>query len=172
MIPGERTKNGLLHRLPLSPMAAEEFRKAVKASPAKSPFVFPSAEDPLRAAVTPMAITRAMARVVAELKIAKVSPHDLRRTVGTEMARLGIPLHVRSLLLNHSPRSRGVTEAVYNRYAYDKEKLEALTAWEGVLVTLTKLCSSQSSVASGSTAAQAVENSIRKASPYSTDGPS
>ena len=130
MIPGERTKNGLLHRLPLCPMAAEEFRKAIKTTPAKSPFVFPSAEDPLKSAVTPMAITRAMARVVEELKIAKVSPHDLRRTVGTEMARLGIPLHVRSLVLNHSPRSRGVTEAVYNRYAYDKEKLEALTAWE------------------------------------------
>jgi integrase len=77
-----------------------------------------------------MAITRAMTRVVGQLKIAKVSPHDLRRTVGTEMARLGIPLHVRSLVLNHSPQSRGITEAVYNRYAYDKEKREALTAWE------------------------------------------
>lgn len=136
MIPGERTKNGLLHRLPLCPMAADEFRKAVDASPAKSPFVFPSAENPLRTTVTPMAITRAMARVVAELKIAKVSPHDLRRTVGTEMARLGVPLHVRSLVLNHSPQSRGVTEAVYNRYAYDKEKREALTVWEATLAAL------------------------------------
>lgn len=137
MIPGDRTKNGLLHRLPLCPMAAEEFRKAVAAAHPKSPFVFPSAEDPIRAAITPMAITRAMARLVAELKIAKVSPHDLRRTVGTEMARLGVPLHVRSLVLNHSPRSRGVTDAVYNRYAYDKEKLEALTAWEGEVAKMT-----------------------------------
>ena len=135
-IPGSRTKNGLLHRLPLCPMAAEEFRKAVKASPDKSPFVFPSAEDPHRSAITPMAVTRAMARLVTEMKIAKVSPHDLRRTVGTEMARLGIPVHVRSLVLNHSPRSRGVTEAVYNRYAYDKEKLEALTTWEAELAKL------------------------------------
>ncbi len=84
-----------------------------------------------------MAITRAMARLVVELKIAKVSPHDLRRTVGTELARLGIPLHVRSLVLNHSPQSRGVTEAVYNRYAYDKEKREALTAWETEMRGLT-----------------------------------
>jgi integrase len=84
-----------------------------------------------------MAITRAMARVVAELKIAKVSPHDLRRTVGTEMARLGIPLHVRSLVLNHSPQSRGITEAVYNRYAYDKEKREALAIWEAQVAALT-----------------------------------
>ncbi len=83
-----------------------------------------------------MAVTRAMARLVAEMKISKVSPHDLRRTVGTEMARLGIPSHVRSLVLNHSPRSRGVTDAVYNRYAYDKEKLEALTVWEAELAKL------------------------------------
>ncbi len=59
-----------------------------------------------------------------------VSPHDLRRTVATETARLGIPVHIRSLVLNHSPQSRGVTDAVYNRYAYDKEKREALLAWE------------------------------------------
>ena len=63
-----------------------------------------------------------MARLVAELKISTVSPHDLRRTVGTEMARMGLPVHVRSLVLNHSPQTRGVTDAVYNRYAYDKEK--------------------------------------------------
>lgn len=128
-IPGERTKNGLLHRLPLTPMAAAEFRRAVAASPQKSPFVFPSPDDH-RHHLTPLAVTRAMARFVTELNIPKVSPHDLRRTVGTELARLGIPLHVRSLVLNHSPQSRGVTDAVYNRYAYDKEKREALMAWE------------------------------------------
>ena len=137
-IPGERTKNGLLHRLPLCPMAAAEFKRAIDASPAKSPFVFPSAEDPIKACITPLAITRAMARLVAERKIPTVSPHDLRRTVGTEMARLGLPLHVRSLVLNHSPMSRGVTEAVYNRYAYDKEKREALLAWEKQLAGLTR----------------------------------
>jgi integrase len=74
-----------------------------------------------------------MARLVDELKIPKVSPHDLRRTVGTELARLGVPLHVRSLVLNHSPQSRGITDAVYNRYAYDKEKREALVLWEASL---------------------------------------
>jgi integrase len=116
-IPGARTKNGLLHRLPLCPMAAAEFARALKASPEKSKFVFPSPED-------------VMQPISAELKIPTVSPHDLRRTVGTELARLGLPVHVRSLVLNHSPMSRGITDAVYNRYAYDKEKREALGAWE------------------------------------------
>jgi len=128
-IPGERTKNGLLHRVPLCPMACAEFRNALAASPQKSPFAFPSPEDP-QVPVSAAAVTRAMARLVAELKIGRVSPHDLRRTVGTQMARLGLPTHVRSLVLNHSAISRSITDAVYNRYAYDKEKREALQAWE------------------------------------------
>lgn len=134
-IPGARTKNRLLHRLPLCPMAAAEFRKALKASPAKSPFVFPSPDNLLKP-ISPEAVTRAMARMIAEMKIPLVSPHDLRRTVGTEMARLGLPVHVRSLVLNHSPMSRGITDAVYNRYAYDKEKRAALAAWEDQLALL------------------------------------
>lgn len=132
-IPGERTKNGLLHRLPLCPRAKAEFEKAVAASPADSLYVFPSPEMQDDQPVSAEAVTRAMSRLVAELKISTVSPHDLRRTVGTEMARMGLPVHVRSLVLNHSPQARGVTDAVYNRYAYDKEKRQALSRWENRL---------------------------------------
>jgi len=32
--------------------------------------------------------------------------------------------------------SRGITDAVYNRYAYDKEKREALSLWEGRITSL------------------------------------
>jgi hypothetical protein len=32
--------------------------------------------------------------------------------------------------------SRGITDAVYNRYAYDREKREALGAWEKELSSL------------------------------------
>ncbi|MCK9909263.1 hypothetical protein MXD81_08985, partial [Microbacteriaceae bacterium K1510] len=59
-----------------------------------------------------------------------------RRTVGTQMAKLGLPTHVRSLVHNHSAISRSITEAVYNRNAYDKEKREALSAWEKELKRL------------------------------------
>lgn len=134
-IPGKRTKNGLLHRLPLCPLAAAEFRKALARAPKECIHVFPSAEDRRRPISAP-AVTRAMARLITELKLPTVSPHDLRRTVGTELARLGLPVHVRSLVLNHSPMSRGITDAVYNRYAYDKEKREALGAWEKHLSSL------------------------------------
>lgn len=137
-IPGERTKNGLLHRLPLCPQAKVEFAKAVAASPKASPYVFPSPEN-VAVPISAEAVTRAMARLVTELEIPTVSPHDLRRTVGTEMARLGLPVHVRSLVLNHSPMSRGITDAVYNRYAYDREKRDALAAWERQLAVICSL---------------------------------
>jgi len=52
------------------------------------------------------------------------------------MAKLGLPVRLRSLVLNHSPVSRGITKTAYNRYAYDKEKREALKAWEDELKRL------------------------------------
>ena len=135
-IPGHRTKNGLLQRVPLAPMAAAEFERALQRSPSSSPAVFVSALPEVDGGILATTITRAMARMTAEIGIKGASPHDLRRTVGTELARLGIAPEVRSLVLNHSPRSRGVTEAVYNRYAYDREKRAALEAWERHLETL------------------------------------
>ncbi|MFN3625456.1 MAG: tyrosine-type recombinase/integrase [Hyphomicrobium sp.] len=146
-IPGARTKNGLLHRLPLCPMAAAEFRTAIDATAKECPFVFPSPDEPSRP-ISPEAVTRAMARMIAEIKITRVSPHDLRRTVGTGMARLGLPVHIRSLVLNHSPMSRGITDAVYNRYAYDREKREALSAWEKELAHLLAIAPTATKAAS------------------------
>lgn len=135
-IPGARTKNGLMHRVPLCPMAREEFSKAVAAAPKSSRYVFPS---PIATGDTPIlasAVTRAMSRLIKDLGLPPLSPHDLRRTVGTQLARIGLPTHVRSLVLNHSAMSRSITDAVYNRYSYDKEKREALMAWEARLSQL------------------------------------
>ena len=128
-LPGARTKNGLLHRVPLCNMAADVFRVALAASPSESPYVFASPTKP-EMTISPNAVTRAMARLTAEIGIKGASPHDLRRTVGTEMARLGLPSHVRARVLNHSPRANNITDAVYNRYAYDNEKREAFQRWE------------------------------------------
>jgi integrase len=131
-IPGVRTKNGLLHRVPLCDTAADLFRDALATSPPASAYVFASPAQP-DLPISPNAVTRAMARLTKEIGIAGVSPHDLRRTVGTELARLGLPSHIRALILNHSSHNRSVTDAVYNRYAYDSEKREALQLWENKL---------------------------------------
>ena len=52
--------------------------------------------------------------------------HDLRRTVGTGMARSGIAVSVISRVMNH--KEGGITQ-IYNRYSYLDEKRYALEAW-------------------------------------------
>lgn len=61
------------------------------------------------------------------------SPHDLRRTARTNMARVGVLDEVGEEVVNHI--KPGVV-GVYNKYRYDKEKEEALLKWEGLLLEI------------------------------------
>ena len=127
-IGSQRTKNGLLHRVPLSPMAVAIFKQAIDDA-GVSPFIFksPKTTSHLRGD----AVTKALKRTCARLVIKGLGPHDLRRTVGTMMARIGVSKDDRALVLNHSRERRAsVTTAVYDRYGYDSEKRKALLRWE------------------------------------------
>ncbi len=55
--------------------------------------------------------------------------HDLRRTVATGMARLGINLPVIEKVLNHVSGSFGGIVSVYQRHSFADEKRAALAAW-------------------------------------------
>ena len=136
-IASERAKNDLPHRVPLAPMAAFEMRRAVAEAHVSAPstsngaaVVFPS---PLnwRVPIGPAAVTKAMHRLCKRIGIERAGPHDLRRTVGTGLAKLRVSPDIRSLVLNHTRgRSASETTRVYDRHGYDDEKLEALTKWE------------------------------------------
>lgn len=56
--------------------------------------------------------------------------HDLRRTVASGMARLGVAPHVIEKVLNHTSGVISGVAAVYNRHQYTKEMGEALKLWE------------------------------------------
>lgn len=62
--------------------------------------------------------TKARARIGGDW-----SPHDLRRTVESQMARLGVAPEVRGRVLGHS---QGVLQRAYNRHDYLEEKRAAL----------------------------------------------
>jgi integrase len=62
--------------------------------------------------------------------------HDLRRTYSSNLARLGVPIHVTERLLNHVSGTVSGVAAVYNRHSYAEEMKEAVAAHE---VFLTKL---------------------------------
>ena len=55
--------------------------------------------------------------------------HDLRRTVASGMARLGIHLPVIEKVLNHASGSFAGIVAVYQRHSFAEEKRAALDAW-------------------------------------------
>jgi integrase len=70
------------------------------------------------------------------LGVAQFTPHDLRRTVSTHMAEIGIDEQTIDRIQNHvTNRKRGVTH-VYVRYTYDKEKQAAMEAWERKLKSI------------------------------------
>ena len=55
--------------------------------------------------------------------------HDLRRTLATNLQRLGVRLEVTEALLNHVSGSRGGIVGVYQRHDFAAEKRAALDAW-------------------------------------------
>ena len=54
------------------------------------------------------------------------APHDLRRTLRTRLAEIGIDDVVAERVLGH--KLQGIM-AVYNRHSYDTEKRQALEQW-------------------------------------------
>jgi integrase len=132
-IPGERTKNGLTHTVPLSDLAVALFREA-KSSVADG-YLFPSQGDNGR--LRRRSISRALLRNGDALKIKKFTPHDLRRTVASQMAALGIDRVVTGKLLNHASVDRDtVTGMIYDRHSYDSEKRRAADRWADRLVEI------------------------------------
>ena len=55
--------------------------------------------------------------------------HDLRRTVVSGMARLGVPPHVADKILNHQSGTISGVAAVYQRHDFLAERKEALDRW-------------------------------------------
>jgi integrase len=55
--------------------------------------------------------------------------HDLRRTIVSGMARMGVPPHVADKILNHQSGTISGVAAVYQRHEFLAERKEALDRW-------------------------------------------
>jgi len=130
-IPAERSKNGLSHRVPLSPFCIELLEK-LKNKHEKSEYLLPSSRYKDKP-IDPNALTRAVARIRKHIDTSHWRLHDLRRTAASHMASNGIPRIVIGKILNHVESS---VTAVYDRHSYDKEKLEALARWSICLMNI------------------------------------
>lgn len=120
-IPAEKSKNGLAHRVPLSPLALELIGNADSGNG----LLFPSPKNP-QIPINVNALSHATRRNMKVFGIDHFTPHDLRRTAASSMASMGISRIVISKILNHA--ETGIT-AVYDRHGYDPEKRNSLNAW-------------------------------------------
>jgi len=121
-IPGQRAKNGHAHRVPLSPLALSILSE--QPSQGRSEYVFPS--NGRGVPVGTNTLSQAAAGIRRHSTLEKWTPHDLRRTAATHIARLGFGARVGDIL-NHTPR--GTTRRIYDQYDYDAEKRLALNTW-------------------------------------------
>jgi integrase len=64
------------------------------------------------------------------LELERWTLHDLRRTLATNMQRLGVKHEVIEHLLNHREKARTGIAKVYQTHDYKPEKLAALQLWE------------------------------------------
>lgn len=130
-LPGERTKNGLPHRVPLCSMAVAVLSEALEGT-GTSAFVFPGKDH--EAALIPDAVTKALQRICKRLKITGVGPHDIRRTIGTRLRIAGVGVEERGNLFNHVSGAKAkVTSWHYDAGEHDDEKRHAIEVWERVL---------------------------------------
>lgn len=119
-IPAERSKNGLSHRVPLSPQALAVLED-VREQENGSPWLFPSPRPGRHMEYLVQAAKR-----IREQAGVEFVPHDLRRTAASYMTSMGIPRLTVKKILNHVETD---VTATYDRHSYDQEKCQALNAW-------------------------------------------
>jgi integrase len=141
-IPAGKTKNGMPHRVPLSPLALAVLANIASQVRRNEPhWLFPSTRT--GKPITGPAVDHAMRNNHDMLGTSDATPHDLRRTAASHMTSTGISRLVVSKILNHA--EPGVT-AVYDRHSYDAEKRAALTAWGARLEEIIGIATEQSNV--------------------------
>jgi integrase len=132
-LPGERTKNHRSHEVPLSTQALKLLAARLRRSgrdllfgEGKGPFSgWSNAKARLDAQIL-------KARYATDPEATPPKPwvlHDLRRSMVTHMAELGVPPHVIEAVVNHVSGHKGGVAGVYNRAEYATEKRQALDRW-------------------------------------------
>jgi integrase len=116
-----RTKNKRPQRFSMSPMV----RAVLEARPQNGrAFIFGTGQQRGFSGWS-----RAKANLDEAVKIPSWRVHDLRRSVATHMAEIGIQPHIIEAILNHVSGHKGGVAGTYNRAAYEAEKATALNRW-------------------------------------------
>jgi len=115
-LPSQRTKAARPHEIPLSKAAVE----IISSMPRTGPYVFTI--DAKR----PMTVHQIKARLDRESGIENWRLHDLRRTLRSGLAELGVSYEIAERVIGHSMPQ---LERTYNVFTYREEKRAALERW-------------------------------------------
>jgi integrase len=126
-IPGERTKNKKTHNVHLSAHALA----LLKSAPELGSFVFTTNGR------TPFSgFGKAKKRLDDASGVSDWVLHDIRRTVTSGMASIGIAPHIADKILNHQSGTISGVAAVYQRHEFLEERKTALEAWGNYVALL------------------------------------
>jgi len=123
------------HLLPLGPKATAIIQEKVNKATESGALLFGIGEQ---------IVGMRVSKISKEMKGDPFTLRDIRRTVETQLAGMGIHKDTRAQLLSHG--ISGVQAAHYDRYEYFTEKRNALVAWENRLDAIANGASSSNVV--------------------------
>lgn len=127
-LPAERTKNSRPHDVPLSAPALA----IVEVIPQRDDreFMFGEGVGGFSG------FSKASSALDKRCGFSDWTLHDLRRTMATRMADLGVEPHIIEAVLNHVSGHKAGVAGIYNRSTYAAQKRAALDLWAGHLLTI------------------------------------
>ena len=134
-IPAIKTKNKSAHVVPLS-TGAMEIINLMKVTASQGRFVFPGKKIGSKTGdvcLDQNVAAHHLQRAIANFAWERTTVHDLRRTMRSKLAELGVLPMVAEKILNH--KIPGILP-VYDHYDYFKEKLDALQKWSDQLTAI------------------------------------
>jgi len=124
ILPAARAKNGVEHTIPLSDQAIDILGQLPRIT--SSEFVFTiNGRQPIRS----FHLIKGRLDALMPPDTSSWVLHDIRRTVASGMAWLGVNLPVIEKLLNHVSGSFAGIVGVYQRHSFADEKRTAMAAW-------------------------------------------
>jgi integrase len=83
----------------------------------------------------PLELTATMRNICTQLKVPRSTPHDLRRTHGSTITKLGFGRDAMNRIQNH--KEGGIAD-VYDRHSYENETKRTMEAVAAHLLALTR----------------------------------
>jgi integrase len=144
-IPAERVKNKRDFLVPLGPLGVATVKAALELTAPEGDYLFPTRRG-RGGPIDRHALTSAMRRfgkavtgpAAKTWRAEPPTPHDLRRSVNTWLAKTGIPKEIRDRALNHITSLRDPESKHYNVHDYEREKRDALGKWANEIAAIVK----------------------------------